>query len=418
MGNLIRVSLARPGKEADVLVELSAPFFVGLPRDAVAPPPQGQLGLGGAYRAANGEQDGSLLLKQAAVTWKLFRRTGTSLRLGRFEFIEGAESLTGDATLDWLKRERIAHRLIGNFGFSHVQRSADGLHLVHNTPRLNATLVAARPTAGVFDLDGNDGIKDVEFLYAGLTRKGAPGRFDGRLFYLYYADDREVLKTDNRPLAARQADRDPIRVSTAGGHYARRAGRVDVLVWGAWQWGDWGALDHEAWAGDAEVGYQFSAKRWQPWIRVGTGRSSGDRRPGDGKHESFFQVLPTPRIYARFPFYNRMNLKDDYVMLLVRPAPRTTIRADYHHLRLAEAADLWYAGGGAFQRESFGYGGRPSGGSRRLANVIDLSVEHQWTPVTSLALYLAHATGGRTVSAIYPGARRASLGYLEVIRRF
>ena len=36
-----------------------------------------------------------------------------AVRLGRFEFNEGAETAPGDGTLAWLKRERVAQRLIG-----------------------------------------------------------------------------------------------------------------------------------------------------------------------------------------------------------------------------------------------------------------------------------------------------------------
>lgn len=418
VGNLLRVAAQRQGKGADLLLELSAPFLIGLPADAVAPPPQGQLGMGASYRAANNGQDASLFVKQANVTWKRLAGGDTNLRLGRFEFIEGIEAMTRDATLDWIKRERIAGRLIGNFGFSHVQRSVDGVHLAHDTPDANVTLVFARPTVGVFDLDGNKQIDEVDFLYLGFTRKGSAKRFDARLFYLFYRDARGVTKVDNRPLAVRQADREQIGISTLGGHYTRKVGDADVLAWGAWQTGDWGRLDHQAWVWDLEVGYQPPRARWKPWIRVGTCRTSGDANPGDRDHETFFQVLPTPRIYARFPFYNMMNTQDTFAILILRPTPSTTLRTEYHHLRLSEATDLWYSGGGAFQRASFGYAGRPSGGSRSLANVIDLSVDHRVSAATSLTIYVSHAVGGRAVSAIYPRDRQGNFAYLEVTRRF
>ena len=38
---------------------------------------------------------------------------------------------------------------------------------------------------------------------------------------------------------------------------------------------------------------------------------------------------------------------------------------------------MWYAGGGAFQQQIFGFTGRPSHGSRSLANLYDLSVDYQ-----------------------------------------
>ena len=84
----------------------------------------------------------SLFIKQAFWRHKGFGGAANSVRLGRFEFIDGAEVMPKDPTLAWMKRERIAHRLIGNFGWSHVQRSFDGGELVRNTPGLNITTTA------------------------------------------------------------------------------------------------------------------------------------------------------------------------------------------------------------------------------------------------------------------------------------
>ncbi len=77
----------------------------------------------------------------------------------------------------------------------------------------------------------------------------------------------------------------------------------------------------------------------------------GEDDPTDARNGTFFQVLPTPRIYARMPFYNLMNLEDVFGSLSLRAA-RVMLRAEIHGLRLAESADLWYQGGGAFERQT------------------------------------------------------------------
>ena len=87
---------------------------------------------------------------------------------------------------------------------------------------------------------------------------------------------------------------------------------------------------------------------------MGYFRSTGDGNPADGDHTTFFQVLPTPRVYARFPFYNLMNNEDVFAQLRLRPHARVSLRADVHHLRTSNARDLWYFGGGAFQDKTFG----------------------------------------------------------------
>ena len=62
------------------------------------------------------------------------------------ELIDGTEVTPKDATLAGLKRDRIAHRLIGNFGFSDVGRSFDGVQYTLNRSRLNITAFGGRPT--------------------------------------------------------------------------------------------------------------------------------------------------------------------------------------------------------------------------------------------------------------------------------
>ncbi|HYK87255.1 MAG TPA: alginate export family protein, partial [Acidobacteriota bacterium] len=392
-GGYARLTVEHSLGRADVFAEVSVPFVAGLPTDAIAPAPQGQLGLGPAYRAANGNRNIYAFVRQANVTFRTIGEN-SSLRLGRFEFVEGQESLTQDATLDWIKRERIAHRLIGNFAFSDVQRTADGAQYSYNDHGTNVTFVAGKPTVGVFELNGNKEVRDVEYVYVGVTHTGAAKDFDARLFYIYYRDDRGLIPTDNRPLSLRSHDTTSLNISTVGGHYTRKLGGADLLLWGAWQTGDWGVLSQRAWAYVAEVGYQPPHFFWKPWLRGGTDRTSGDRNPTDGKHQTFFQILPTPRIYARFPFYNMMNLEDNFAEIMLRPGKRVAIRSDYRWLRLSQANDLWYSGGGAFQGDTFGFSGRPSSGSRDLGNLADFSIDFKATSKTVLTFYYGYASGG------------------------
>jgi hypothetical protein len=423
-GSLLRLALARTLPTYDGVLELAQVTLLDLPENAVAPPPQGALGLGANYRAANGEQDGSLFIKQGFVRLKALGGTANSLRLGRFEFIEGTEVAPKDATLAALKRERIAHRLLGNFAFSHVGRSVDGVHLVRDTPSLNTTLLTARVTEGVFQLNAMNQMR-VRVLYAALTKPmpsaKAPG--DGRLFWLHYLDSRGVAKVDNRPAAERNADRQNISLHTVGGHYLKKLpageGAVDLLAWGVYQFGDWGQLDHRANAWTAEIGYQPPKVSLRPWLRAGYFRGSGDPNGADGRNETFFQVLPTPRLYARTPFYNLMNNEDLFAQLILRPGKRLTARADWHRLRLTEAGDLWYSGGGAYQNNrSFGYSGRPSGGSRDLATMVDLSLDYQLSPQTTISLYGGLIDGGDVPAAIYTRDEDMRFAYVEMLHRW
>ena len=418
-GALARVAAFGQAGTVGWRVELAAPFLLGLPDDAVAPAPGGQLGAGASYWQANDSSGNvaGLFLKQAFLRLgKPVAQGGHSLRAGRFEFVDGAEVMSPNATLASMKRDRVAHRLIGNFGWSHVQRSFDGVQYSYDRAGSNRTVVAVRPTRGVFDANGW-GELDVALLYASASR--ATQNSDWRIFASTYDDYRDPapVKSDNRAAAVRAADAGDVVVHTLGGHYLRSvpssAGNLDFMVWAAAQLGDWGALDHRAFGLTVEAGLQPDIESLKPWLRASYTKTSGDGDAADGRHETFFQVLPTPRLYARFPFYNLMNLEDAALSLIVRPGARLTLRAEAHSLRLSESADLWYAGGGAFESETFGYAGRPANGASDLATLFDLSADLRVTDNVSVNAYGAWARGGAVAERIY-GDADARLFYLEL----
>jgi hypothetical protein len=416
---LLRVGIGQSYEKFDWFVEGALAAVVGLPDDAVAPPPLGQLGHGASYYAANGNNTNNVnaFLKQAFVNFKHLGPAG--VKLGRFEFFDGMEVKPDDPLLATVIQTRIAHRLISNFGFSAVQRTFDGGQFSLNSGNNNFTFFAARPTEGVFQVDGMNEL-DIETYYGAYNRsvKTTHGAGDLRLFALGYIDGRtNVLKADNRPAPAIPADHQEVEIATWGADYAHvfnttNAGKFDFLVWGAVQTGSWGTLTQQAGAFVGEAGWQPAVKL-KPWLSAGYSYGSGDGHPKDSYHGTFFQVLTTPRQYARFPFYNMMNNADVYATLNLRPAAKLALRSELHALRLANSADLWYSGGGAFQSRTFGYSGRPSHGHDGLANVWDLSADYQVTRSFSATLYYGHAWGKAVISSIYPKDSNGQLAYLE-----
>ncbi len=423
--SLLRVGIGQRRKQADWLVEIEQPAIVGLPDDAVAPAPLGQLGLGGTYYAANNNRvnNASVFLKQAYVQFKELGRT--NLKLGRFEFFDGVEARSPDPAVTAIVQTRVAHRLISNFGFTAVQRTFDGAQFQWTSGRHNVTAFGGRPTEGVFQVEGMKEI-DVQAYYGAYNAsvKTSNGAGSLRVFGIGYIDTRSTaLKTDNRPAAARTADQNDIRLGTWGADYVhvfhtKDAGTWDVVGWGAVQTGSWGTLTQRAGAFVGEAGWQATVSPLAPWISAGYSWGSGDSDPNDSTHGTFFQLLPTPRQYARFPFYNMMNNEDAHVALNIRPVPALALRSEFHDLRLADAADLWYLGGGAFQQSTFGFQGRPSTGNKSLSTVWDLSGDYSLTRYLNLSVYYAYASGGGAVSSIYPKNSNGQLAYVETTVHF
>jgi hypothetical protein len=427
-GSLLQLAISQKKQNYDWMLDFAAPILLNLPDQAVKPAPLGMFGLGGNYYAANKNNTNAagFFIKQGFFR---FKRERTSLRLGRFEFADGMEGTQADATLKALKATRLQQRLIGIFGFSDVRRSFDGVDYERTSGAWNTTVVTSIPTRGVFQTDGWGWVK-TPFVYAALTHDAGYGRGNAewRVFGIYYNDDRPVVKTDNRPAAARLHDLGGINLGTFGGDYIQdfstSSGTFDLLGWGAVQTGTWGRLTQESAAGALEAGFQPNVlPEVRPWVRGGYFYASGDGNPNDGTHGTFVPLLPTPRLYARFPFFNEMNIRDAFGELVLRPRKSITIRSDVHGLWLANSDDLWYSGGGAFQPWTFGFSGRPSNGATFLARLYDTSADFQLTQAISFGLYFGYAQGGDVIKRIFTangaqGPSNGSLGFIEASYQF
>ena len=277
---------------------------------------------------------------------------------------------------------------------------------------------------GRFDLAGNKTIDDIDILYAGfnLTRPEFAKLTDARLFYIYYADGRNLRPTDNRPAAERS--RRHIAINMGGGNLIQvvptGAGPIDLMGWGVVQGGDWGRQDHHGWAFAVEAGWQPKGLPWSPWFRIGYNRSSGDDDPNDGDHDTFFQMLPTARVYSFSTFYNLMNNEDIFFQLILRPLEGLVWRTDFHYIRVSEKNDLWYQGAGATledRQAGFGFVGRPVFGKRDLFQIIETSLSYNLNKHINVNVFFAHVFGDSIVDQIYPDDS-ANFGYIETTFKF
>lgn len=414
--NVIRFGAVAQRESVTVTVEGQEVQLFDLPTDAPG------LGPGAVYYANTRQStQREVHLRRGSLAWKVDPVPGLAVEGGRFFLNDGTETTPTDASLAWVKKARVSQRLIGAFDYTHVGRSFDGGVLKYDRKPWNLTFTGGLPTAGGFNISANNHIGDLYILYAAATATEPAWlpRSDLRLFWFYYADDRDVVAVDNRPLAARQADGDAIDIHTIGANFAKiwsaGSGEIDVLGWVAGQTGSWQSQDHAAWALALEAGYRFVDLRGKPWLRLGWYRGSGDDDPDDGDHDTFFQGLPTARLYAQTPFYNMMNNQDLFVQAIVAPWEGGSLRVDYHRLWASEDRDLVYAGGGATLSEPlFGYSGFAAGGHHDLANFVDVSLAQAITPRVQAAVYYGHAFGGSAVEAQFPGSDQLDYGYLEL----
>jgi hypothetical protein len=281
--------------------------------------------------------------------------------------------------------------------------------------------MASHPTEGGFTDRAHNTMNDIDLATVTATVKYDTliPNAEGRLFYYYYDDKRDIAKADNTE-AGSSKNQGNISINSFGMHLLTikktKSGIFDALIWGAYQDGDWGSLDHEAWAYSIEAGYQLTGIYSKPWLRVGYSASSGDDDPGDHNHGTFYQLLPTARKYALFPFYNMMNSRDLFAQIIAKPHHKLALRGDLHLLSLSEDDDRWYMGAGPTQNDGpvFGYIGRPSFGDRDLATVLELTAIMNISKHVVATAYYAHAFGNDVVSNVYTEDDDADFCYFEL----
>jgi hypothetical protein len=420
LANRLQLELKRVWQRVDVQLTAQHVGFVGLPDDATGP---GPLGLGSLYyeqglRSTHPQQlwlrYGNLRLKQLL--------PGLDVQVGRFGYTSGAEAASGDARLESIKRTRLDARILGEFEWSLWQRGFDGVRADWTHRAVKVTGVAVRPTQGGFARVAGPTIDDIG-VYGGTvsvqpTRALRRTQLQG--FVLQYDDSRRVTqRPDNTGLAATRVD---VAVTSVGGTlvgaYPVGSGSFDVLAWGVLQRGDWYGQDHRAGTIALEAGYEWTTAPFTPWLRAGLLHASGDDSASDGRHGTYFPVLPTVRRFSQTTLFSTMNVDDAFVQVMARPARRVGVRLDLHDLRLASAADLWYIGSGATLEEgsAFGYSGRASNGSRNLGFSTEAAVDVAITPVWSINAFVGHVNGGRVVTGTF---RDDSFwfGYVEQVLR-
>ena len=418
LANRLRVGLTAAWSRVEIAAAVQYVQFGGLPARAIGP---GALGTGALYYDHAGRTD-SRGLYVPALSARVRLPGRVSIQAGRLPYQSGGEAPSGVARIEAVKRMRVDGRLIGEFEWSLYQRSFDGVRADVDRDRWHATAGWFSPTQGGFEDDAGarmPGVDVAAFTVALRPAVVLPAT-DVSLFALRYDDERAVTaRPDNSGLTAPRADVGMTTLGAAGvGSAPWAGGDADWLVWFAGQTGSWYAQPHRAWSLALEAGYQWKV-RWQPWIRGGFLYASGDADRADARHGTFFPMLPTVRKYAFTASYAPMNLRDAFVEAIVRPTARVMLRADARRLTLARATDLWYAGSGALLQRgrSFGYAGRPSGGSSRFGTVIESAADVTVTRRWSLNGFAGTIHGGPVVRASFAGDRLHFV-YLESVVRF
>jgi hypothetical protein len=354
-----------------------------------------------------------------------------SLKVGAQDIKLGTEVMYPEANWRYVKIARGSQRLVGTVGWTHAERTNNAAVASYDFGDYFAYAFGASPTQGVFDLP-NAYLGNHKINYGGVTLTAKRGvlleNTEVRPFFLSY--------TDRRNPASGGLPNGNVRVHTLGasliGIYPKGPGNVDVLLWGAWQWGDWpgstpGAdnLDHGAYAVVAEGGYQFTNAPMKPWLRGGLNMASGDGDSTDGNHGTFFNMLPTNHLYYGFADQLALqNLMDWFVQLKFTPIAKTDLNLFLHHFQVHRVEDRNYRGTGAFNRQVFGFPSNPTcvgvGCTGRKNIGTELDIIGTWNAHKHVQIQGGYSFmwGSSIMKANFPTDEDVRFAYVQVVLRY
>ena len=256
-----------------------------------------------------------------------------------------------------------AQRLVSPLDWSNTRRTFDGASAILSWCDWQATGFWARPVQ-VNRYDLNEWTPH-EFFY-GIYATGPLGEsgIRGDLYWL-------------------GLDREDASFNGTSGHEKRQTlgGRLvgplpgtplDFEVEGAYQLGEVGPGDVNAFMVASQLGWWLETIRTSPRFFVGFDWASGDQSPG-GDVETFNQLFPLSHQYYGFiDAIARQNAVDAQTGVLLRPLPATTVNLTGHFFWRAENEDALYNAAGAVTRAG------SSGSSNWLGAEIDLLLRYQF----------------------------------------
>ena len=236
-----------------------------------------------------------------------------ALRVGRQKFNLGDQRMV--ASLEWVNTARVNDGVsltLGNAGSRQIELFASALVAVDASHFNDQSTVGNR----YFDSD---------FHGVFVTETGlSPGQLE---YWYLYRGNGDVGDSVNT-LGARLVHR-------------RESWRLDLQ--GAYQFGDFGGLDHSAYMIHAGMEWELASGRWGVAVNV----ASGDEDPNDGDHGTFDNLYPLNHPYYGlmdlFSLQNVHNLELTYARPLFE---RTRLQLGWQSFWLDEEdTDAWYNAG-------------------------------------------------------------------------
>jgi len=170
----------------------------------------------------------------------------------------------------------------------------------------------------------------------------------------------------------------------------------DYDLEGAWQTGDVGDRNINAFMVASQVGYTFADVAMTPRLFAGFDYASGDNAAG-GDVETFNQIFPLGHAYLGYiDQIGRQNIIDLSTGLTAKPCKPITLELQGHLFWRADKADGLYNAGGAAYRAA------GNDNSREVGAEIDFLAKYALNPHTDVLLGYSHFFAGAFIEQTGP----------------
>ncbi len=188
--------------------------------------------------------------------------------------------------------------------------------------------------------------------------------------------------------ASGEEDRHVVDVRSAGIH----AG-FDWDVEAMGQFGQVGSTDIRAWAFGARTGYTTTDIAWSPRIGLQFDIASGDRRPGDGRMETFYPLFPNGFYFSLGGHTGYTNLIHLKPSLSFKPVAQATLTAGLAALWRQTTHDAVYT------LPSIPVPGTAGRGTSWTGTYAQLRADYRFTPALSTSVELVRYAVGASLRA-------------------
>ena len=302
-----------------------------------------------------------------------------------------------------LGRQELAYEeehLIGGFNWSNVAQSFDGVKLNLKINKTSTDLFWARKV--IIDTHEWNESNEEDNLYGLYSKLNFFKKNEIDLFYFYR--NTEVSFGPN-------VGKGKLNESTIG---LRASGKkllgFDYTVLFAYQFGDFGEQDINAYALILKGGYTFKIKERPIRLGIEYDSGSGDKSPTDNERNTFDNLFPTNHKF--YGYMDRMSLQNiDNISFRISSKlfKKTYLQVDYHVMRLNNIHDSLYNAG----RKAYRTAEDPSI-SKSVGDEIDFIVKYKFSKNIMTLLGYSKFLPGNFLEATGP-ADKGEFFYLQTI---